>query len=51
VLGVLVAVAAMGAATLAVRWPAPGVAALLGFAVYLLARGRGEGGASPPRGG
>lgn len=39
VLGVAAALVFMTAAALAIRWPAPGVAAVLGFAVYLVARG------------
>jgi EamA domain-containing membrane protein RarD len=39
-LGVAVALAAMALATWAIRWPAPAVSIGLGFAVYLLARGR-----------
>jgi len=37
-LGVGVALLAMVVASLTIRWPAPGVSAGLGLAVYLLAR-------------
>jgi F0F1-type ATP synthase assembly protein I len=39
-LGVAVALAAMVAASLTIRWPAPGISVALGMAAYLLARGR-----------
>lgn len=42
ILGVAVALAFMAAAAFLIRWPAPGVAGLLGFAVYLVARRRGD---------
>ncbi len=39
-LGVAVALAVMAGASLAIRWPAPGIAVALGFGADLLARGR-----------
>jgi hypothetical protein len=38
-LGVTIALGFMLAAGLTIRWPAPGLAAALGFAAYLVARG------------
>lgn len=38
-LGVAVALGFMLAAGLTIRWPAPGLAVAVGFAVYLIARG------------
>jgi hypothetical protein len=43
-LGVVVALAAMATATSMIGWPAPGASAALGLTVYLLARGRAQGG-------
>jgi F0F1-type ATP synthase assembly protein I len=40
VLGVATALVAMAAASWWIRWPAPGVSAALGLAVYWIARGR-----------
>jgi len=39
-LGVAVALAVMVAASLTIRWPAPAIAAAIGFGAYFLARGR-----------
>ncbi len=39
-LGVAVALAVMVAAWLTIRWPAPAIAAAIGFGGYLIARGR-----------
>lgn len=41
-LGVVVALAAMAAASFSIRWPAPGSSVALGLAVYLIARGSGD---------
>lgn len=39
-LGVVVALAVMVAAWLIIRWPAPVIAAAIGFGAYLIAHGR-----------